>query len=373
MQLSPFLLDQWLAQKDVPDSPIKFDLGSSTGPTWNLRELLTLSGEDEYERMLETKLFYTPSDGSLKLRQAIARLEGVNPEDVQVVAGASEALTILFFLAADTRANIVLPNPGFPAYSPLAEAFGLETRKYELGRENGFQIDLDDIRALVDSNTRLVLLNLPHNPTGAVVSDAEMEALYDFCVDRGVQFVCDQVYHPIYHGAETRSAARLPHSTVLGDFSKALCLSGLRIGWIVDRDARRQKSYLNARSYFTVSSTPLGEHLAAVALEHREGIYGRARRVTQKNLSVLEQFMCEQEELFDWVRPRGGMTAFPWLKDGADSRELCQRLARSGVLVAPGDCFGAPSHIRIGFGTSGEQFPAAVERLAELLRSEALV
>jgi aspartate/methionine/tyrosine aminotransferase len=197
-----------------------------------------------------------------------------------------------------------------------------------------------------------------------------MESLHDFCAERGVQFISDQVYHPIYHGAETRSAARLPHATVLGDFSKALCLSGLRVGWIVERDADRREVYLNARSYFSVSNTALSERLATIALHQSEAIYGRARGVAQKNLAVLDQFFSENEDLFRWVRPRGGMTAFPWLANGGVARELCTQLANRGLLLAPGDCFGMPSHFRIGFGTTADRFPDAVMRFAEFVQTE---
>jgi len=96
--------------------------------------------------------------------------------------------------------------------------------------ENQFRVEFDEIRQPVDRDTGLLLVNSPHNPTGAVLSDEETERLYEFCVERGIQFVSDQVYHPIYHGPETRSAARFPQATVISDFSKALCLSGLRIG-----------------------------------------------------------------------------------------------------------------------------------------------
>jgi aspartate/methionine/tyrosine aminotransferase len=306
------------------------------------------------------------------LREAVASLEGADPQDVQVVTGAAEGLTILFFLAAEPGANVVLPNPGFPAYSPLAESYGLECRTYQLLPENEFRIDLGEIRELVDSDTRLLLVNSPHNPTGAVVSDEEMESLHDFCAERRVQFVSDQVYHPIYHGRETRSAARLPHATVLGDFSKALCLSGLRVGWIVDRDVRRRELYKNARSYFSVSNAALSEHLATFALDHRDAIYGRARQIVDKNLVLLDQFFREHDDLFRWVRPCGGMTAFPWLAGGGETGELCRKLAAHGVLVAPGDCFGAPSHFRVGFGASGERFPAAIQRFSDLLHSGVL-
>jgi aspartate/methionine/tyrosine aminotransferase len=223
----------------------------------------------------------------------------------------------------------------------------------------------------VDGNTRVVLVNTPHNPTGSVLSDAEMETLHDFCADRGIQFVCDQVYHPIYHGAETRSAARLPHATVLGDFSKALCLSGLRVGWIVERDAARRALYRNARSHFTVCNTVLGERLAVLALRHSEAIYGRVREVTERNLGLLDLVMKESQDLLGWIRPKGGMIALAWLTGQADAREFCCRLAARGVLIVPGDCFGMPEYFRLGFGTSKDGFSTAISRFAEFLRSEA--
>jgi aspartate/methionine/tyrosine aminotransferase len=266
MNIRRFLLDEWLDQKFSADPPVEFDLGSSTGPVWTLRELLAIANQSGQERLLDTALTYTSPAGSRELREAIAGLSGIDPEDVQVVTGAAEALLLLFFLAAEPGVNVVLPQPGFPTNAALAESFNLETRYYTLRREDGFRIDPDAIRKLVDGNTRIVLVNSPHNPTGAVLSDQEMESLHDFCAERGIQFVSDEVYHPIYHGVESRSAARLPHATVLGDFSKALCLSGLRVGWMVERDAARRRRYLNARSYFTVSNTTLGERLATLAL-----------------------------------------------------------------------------------------------------------
>jgi aspartate/methionine/tyrosine aminotransferase len=167
-----------------------------------------------------------------------------------------------------------------------------------------------------------------------------------------------------------QSASRLPHATVLGDFSKALCLSGLRVGWIIERNAARRERYMNARAYFTVSNTAVGERLATLALRRRDAIYTRARKVAAENLALLDPIMKEHGDFLHWVRPRGGMIAFPWLASGEDAREFCQRLAKRGVLIAPGDCFGAPSHFRLGFGASGARFPLALERFAEFLKSE---
>lgn len=374
MELPPFLLDQWIAQKNLPDSPIKYDLASSTGPVWTLRELLALSGEDELDALLDTRISYTSAAGTPALRSAIAALEEVQPEDVQVVTGAAEALLILFFLAAEPGANVLLPNPGFPANTALAASLGIEIRYYNLRAENAFRIEIEEIHRLVDHDTRLLLVNSPHNPTGAILSDQEMDSLHDFCVERGIPFVSDQVYHPIYHihytSAETRSAARLPHATVISDFSKALCLSGLRIGWMIERDPARRERYHNARNYFTITSNVFGERLAVLALKHHREIYTRARRFANQNLAILDRLFAEYDGFVRWIRPQGGMTAFPWLADGANTREFCRKLVKRGVLVAPGDCFGQPSHFRLGFAASGDQFPLAIERFAEFLHAE---
>jgi aspartate/methionine/tyrosine aminotransferase len=364
MELPPFLLDRWIAQK------IEYDLASSTGPVWTLRELLALSPAEEMNALLDTRVSYTSAAGTPALRTAIAALEGVEADDVQVVTGAAEALLILFFLAAESGANVLLPRPCFPGNTALVKSLGIEVRYYTLRAENQFRVDPDEIRQLVDRHTRLLLVNSPHNPTGAVLSDAEMRDLHDFCVDRGIRFVADQVYHPIYHGPGTQSAARLPHATVIGDFSKALCLSGLRLGWMICRDAALRERYRNARNYFTITGNVFGERLAVLAVEHSQTIYARASQIAKQNLALLDRLFAQHDGFLHWLRPRGGMTAFPWLADGVDTREFCLRLAKRGVLMAPGDCFGQPSHFRLGFAASGDRFPLAIERFAEFLQVE---
>ena len=370
MNLPPFLLDRWLEQKQTANPPIDFDLGSSTGPVWTLRELLALSRGNELDNLLDTRVLYTAAAGTASLRDAIAALHGVEPAEVQVVTGASEALLILCFLAKEQYANVVLPNPGFPANVALAESFGIEVRLYELRAEHDFQIDPSEIARLIDGNTKFVLVNSPHNPTGAVITADEMRTLHDLCVVRGAQLVSDEVYHPIYHGPEIPTAAHLPHATVISDFSKALCLSGLRIGWMIDRDAARRERYQIARNYFTITSNVIGEHLATFALAHSDAIYAHARRVASANLELLDTLFARYEGLLRWIRPRGGMTAFPWLTSGADTRDFCRRLVRSGVLMVPGDCFGQPHHFRLGFAASGAQFSNALVRFAEFLDKE---
>jgi len=294
-------------------------------------------------------------------------MEGVGTEDVQITTGAAEGILILFTLAAEPGANVLLPSPGFPPFSEIPRGLGLEVRHFHQRAENQFRVDQDEIKRLADARTKILLVNTPHNPSGTVLSDEELAALHDFAAERGIQFVCDQVYHPIYHGRPTTTAARLPHATVMSDFSKALCLAGLRLGWLVERDRKRMEQCRRARSYFTVSGTALGEKLGIIALRNREKIYERVREVTTANLSVLDGFFKEHERVFSWMRPTGGMTSFPWMKSGEDSRAFCGEAAEQGVLLAPGDCFGMPKHFRIGYGAAAEQFPRAIERLSKLV------
>jgi aspartate/methionine/tyrosine aminotransferase len=368
MNLPPFLLDRWLEQY-APKT--EFNFAPSTGPVWTLGQLLGIAEGDLLGQLLDTRITYTHSRGMADLRAAIAGLEGVDPDEIQVVTGASEALLILCFLAAGPDANVVVPSPGFPSNKAVPASFGIAVREYRLRPENEFRLDREEVCGLVDGNTRFVLVNSPHNPTGSVVSDADLETLHDFCVARRVQLVVDQVYHPIYHGAAARSAARLPGATVISDFSKALCLSGLRIGWMVERDSDRRANYTNARNYFTITNGVLNERLAVAAIEHSQAIYARAQEVASNNLALLDEVFARYENIVCWHRPQGGMIAFPWLASEKDSRDFCVRLAERGVLIVPGDCFEYPSHFRVGFAASGERFAAGLEIFEGFLRQEA--
>jgi aspartate/methionine/tyrosine aminotransferase len=367
MRLKPFLLDEWL---DAYEHHAEFNLASSTGPVWTLNELLMLATNEERERFLHQKMVYSRPAGADALRSAIAQMHGVEAESVQVVTGASEALLILFWLAAKPGANVILPQPGFTTFSALPESLHLETRYYTLRKENSFHIDIEEIQKLADQNTKLILINSPHNPTGATVSDAELDALHEFTSSRGIQLVSDEVYHPIFHSEPTRSASRLPGATVIHDFSKAFPLSGIRTGWIIDHNAKRRKDYWTARAYFSITNNTPGEFLAELAMRHREQVLGKTQKVATENLRLLDAFMSQHSETIGWIAPRGGMTAFPWLVSGENSREFCKAAAARGIILAPGDCFDAPAHFRLGFAAlPPEKFTEALSQLSELVKN----
>jgi aspartate/methionine/tyrosine aminotransferase len=366
MQLKPFRLDAWL---DQFEHDIEFNLGASTGPTWTVNDILGLADEATRHRFLNHKLVYSRPAGADSLRQAIAEMQGVPVESVQIVTGASEALVALMWLTAEPGANVIIPQPGFTTFSALPESLGMETRFYGVRRENGFRIDIEEIQRLADGNTKIILVNCPHNPTGATISDDDMEALHDYTAERGIQLVSDEVYHPIYHGEPTSSAARLQHATVISDLSKAFSIAGVRTGWMIEHDERRRQQYWTARAYFSICNTTTGEILSEIAIRNRKAVLGRTQEVASRNLKLLESFMAEHSDVLGWQRPQGGMTAFPWLLSGEKERPFCASAAKQGILLAPGDCFDAPSHFRLGFGAVGNDFAKALGRFGTFVEA----
>jgi aspartate/methionine/tyrosine aminotransferase len=366
MQLKPFLLDAFL---DQYEHDIEFNLAASTGPVWTVNDILALGDDETHHRFLNHNLVYSRPAGADSLREAIAEMQGVPVEAVQVVTGASEALVVLMWLAAEPGANVIIPLPGFTTFSALPESLGLETRCYRVRRENGFRIDPDEIKRLADSKTKLILINSPHNPTGATIGDGEMDALHDFTAERGIQLVSDEVYHPIYHGRQTKSAARLPHATVISDLSKAFSISGVRTGWMIEHDDRRRQQYWNARAYFSISNTTTGEILSEIAIRRRDVVLGKAQEAATRNLKLLDRFMADHRDVLGWIPPQGGMTGFPWLVSGENARPFCQAATERGILLAPGDCFDTPPHFRLGFAAAGDNFPKALDRLGVFVKS----
>lgn len=368
MRLAPFELEEWLGKYRAS---VQHHLGMSTGPTWTLEELYALMSSAERETFERSALTYCPTNGREALRAALAEMYGAHADEILVFNGGAEALFALFFVAAELGAIVVVPTPAFAPFFEIPKSFGIEVRTYELGLEDGFAVHAENIARLSDAHTKLILLNTPHNPSGALTAESALHELDDFTQRRGIQLVVDEVYHPIYHGKAARSAGEYTRATVLGDYSKSFSLPGIRIGWLLERDAARRREIERAHSYVTVSTSLPSELMAEVAVRNRETIWNRARTVSGANLAVLDQWIAQHEEQLEWVRPAGSMTAFPRLRGVADARPFCVGAAERGVLLAPGYCFGAPAHFRIGFGLVMPKYREALDILSGVLEQGA--
>jgi aspartate/methionine/tyrosine aminotransferase len=362
MDLPPFLLNEWLESHHGATH----DLAGSTGPGWTLGNLLAL-GENPPD-LRAVALGYGSPEGQADLREEIARYQEVDPDWVVVTNGASEAVLLVLLALSRTGGKVVLPLPGYPAFAGAAAAMRLQVRHYRLERGRDFALDAGAVAGETDDHTVAVVINTPHNPTGAVVSHGECAALADALGERGVPLLLDEVFHPIYFGEPNPSATSIDNAIVVGDLSKALAMPGMRIGWVVDRDAERRARMINARSHLAVSSSPVLEALALHALRHRDAVLQRTRSIAAANLASLTRFMDELSGILEWVPPRGGLKAFPWFPDGRDSRPFCERMAGKGVSLSPGDCFGLPEHFRIGFGSQADGIDAALDIVRGELR-----
>jgi aspartate/methionine/tyrosine aminotransferase len=294
---------------------------------------------------------------------------GADADEIVVFNGGAEALLALFYVRGERGSNVVVPTPSFAPFIEVPVSLGVETRRYELRFENGFELDPDDVVRLVDKRTQLILLNTPHNPSGALASEEAVVELDAFAQKRGIPLVVDEVYHPIYHGTSARSVGEYSRASVLGDFSKSFSLPGLRIGFLLERDPKLRAELENAHGYFTTSTSILGELLAETATRQRETIWNRARKVSASNLELLDDWARQHEEQLEWLRPQGSMTAFPRLRGVQDARPFCVAAAERGVLVALGEAFGAPAHFRIGFGLAMPHYAEALAILGLVLKS----
>jgi aspartate/methionine/tyrosine aminotransferase len=138
---------------------------------------------------------------------------------------------------------------------------------------------------------------------------------------------------------------------------------------MIEHDRKRRQLYWNARTHFSISNNSAGEMLAEIAMRKRDVVLKKTQGAATRNLEHLDRFMGEHCETLGWIRPQGGMTAFPWLISGEDARPFCQAAAEQGILLAPGDCFGFPSHFRLGFAATGHEFSRALARLGEFVKS----
>lgn len=352
--MTAFLLNEWLQRWRT----LSMNLAGSTGPAWALKDLVKLGS---FEDLDQIELGYSSIEGSEELRLAIARVHNLDPAWIVVTNGATEAFHLIFAALGKRGRQMVLPAPCYPALPAIAAMHGLTTKPYLLERENHFELDVEQLLDLiVAGTTAFVVVNTPHNPTGTVFSRPAGVNLAHLLEGKGIPLVVDEVFHPIYHREGVASLAGSRNVIQVGDLSKALSLPGLRIGWIIDPDPDRRSLVLETRGYMSLGSSPLLEQLALFALRGRQQLVQRTMAATAKNLENLRRFMFRNGELLSWVPPQGGMTAFPWFRDGRSSRSFCERLVTKDVLLVPGDCFGMPDCVRIGIGCEPVIFEAAL-------------
>jgi len=336
-----------------------------------MSELLALADDEGRALWDGLRLGYTEAAGHPLLRAEVARLyEGVSPEEVLLFAGAEEAIYVFMRTVLGPGDRVVATWPGYGSLYEVARSSGAEVDLLPLDPEAGWALDFDLLRATLGPSTRAIVVNYPHNPTGALLRREEWERLVDLAREAGVLLFSDEVYRYLEHDPADRLPAAVEsyeRGFSLGVMSKSFALAGLRVGWLATHDADLLRRVAAYKDYTTICCSAPAEVLSLIALRARDAVLARSLRIVRENRSRLDPFFRRWAGVLDWVPPRAGSTAFPRLVPDVDVEAFAEDLRESeGVLVLPGTQMDYPgTHFRIGFGRTG--FPAALDGLDRYL------
>jgi aspartate/methionine/tyrosine aminotransferase len=312
---------------------------------------------------LDSELGYTPSSGFPELRDAIAALNPPAERDnVMVTVGAIEALLILHNLLLEPGDEVVCLWPAYQPLHELATGAGGSVRFVELQHDEDFAIDLGAIEDAVGPRTKVVLLNVPHNPTGQTASPEDLRELARRLAPLGVTLIVDEVFREMRSGHPPSAWDGQANLIVIGSMSKSYALPGLRIGWLVATPELVVKAR-QFRKYTSLNPGSRDQLWALAALEHREAVLARTWRLTEDGAELATRWIADHPEDLDIVAPPAGGLFFPRLLRDMPTLDFCAELVRdTGVLLAPGSvCYESEGFLRLGVATP--QLEAGLERL----------
>jgi len=373
MQISQF---DMIRMQCLYENDVEFDLSETTVLPLKVSELL--DGTDAVEHFISRELYYPEAQGSHLLRERIAQFyPDCKPENITVTNGGSEAnyLTLWTLLEPGGRLACMIPNYmqawGLGgAYADGVDAFRLV--KQESAGHYRWALDLEELERAVSPGTNVILVTNPNNPTGSILTAAEMDAVVDIARKAGAWLVADE----IYRGAEVEGPTtpsfwgRYEKVVITSGLSKAFGLGGLRTGWVVAPPELIAAFGIHF-DYLTVTPTLLSDHLSAIVMEpqRRESILARTRDVIRTNLPQIEVWLSGQDDLFTYIRPEAGAFVYCDYTIPINSTELINRLrVEQSVLLTAGDQHGLDKGLRIGFGFGIEKTLRGLARVETLMR-----
>jgi aspartate/methionine/tyrosine aminotransferase len=374
VKIEPFQLERWMTTYEVN---VTWDIAESGIYPMSAREILELlpleERERELNRLLDLRLGYSEACGSAELRGLIAATyEQTSPDDILVTTGAIEANFLLFNELLSAGDQVVAVSPAYQQLHSVARAIGCDVALWKVRDDGGFRFDLDDLRALVTPRTRMIVVNTPHNPTGAMLSEEQLREIYALEEEFDAWVLSDEAYRWLDLPGSPPLAPPMrnlgPRAISTGTFSKPFGLPGLRIGWIA-APADVVRRCWGLRDYISLSPGKLNDALAVLAFRHRDQIVERTQRIVAENLPFAARWFAENADLVSWTPPRGGILALMKYQLDLPSLDLANRLAEDySVMLAPGSAFGYEGYLRIGVGNTPENFAEGLRQTAACLR-----
>lgn len=367
----PFMLER---EMSIWENQVEYNLSESGVHPMTTLELFA-GDEQMIEQVLSTELNYPQTNGTLELREGIARLyPGARPENVVVTSGAAQANFTTLLTTLDPGDELLVMLPNYMQIWGAAKNLGIEVKTFSLREELGWSLDIDDLSRSITDKTRMIAICNPNNPTGHILSAEERQAIVQAAGKVGAWILADEVYAGAEHNQDEITPSLwgdYQRVFAIGSLSKAYALPGLRIGWVVAPGNMADEIWAR-QDYITISATMLGNKLAAYALspEVHPRIISRTRDYVRRGYVNFAAWCQDRSELISHVPPQAAAIAFVRYNTDVNSSALVKWLIdEQSTLVVPGDHFGLDQHLRISYGLPDAYLNEGLERIYRTLLS----
>ena len=372
MNIKPFLVEEWM---NAYETGAKYNIAETCVDSVSLDELFALTGTDKESFLADfcqRRLTYGHIEGNPDFLNGVCGLyKTIRPENVVTTHGASGANHHVFYSLVNPGDRVISIMPTYQQLYSIPESYGAEVVLLHLKQENGYLPDLDALRALAVPGTKLICINNPNNPTGALMDTALLKEIVEIARSVGAWVLCDEVYrHLTQEDGWCDSIADLYEKGIsVGSMSKVFSLAGLRLGWIATHDADVVRACMSHRDYNHISCGVFDEAVAGLALAHADALLERNRGIIRGNLAVLDAWM-QREPRMRYTKPRAGTTALVYYDYDVPSYEFCEQMYhQNGAFVTPGDCFEVPHSFRIGYASDPQTLKDGLQAISDYLRT----
>lgn len=370
MKIKPFAVEEWMNAWEVG---AKYNIAETCVDSISMNELFELTGEDKTEflnRLCARRLSYGDIEGLPEFRKGVCGLyKTLNIENIVPTHGASGANHHVFYSLISPGDRVVSIMPTYQQLYSIPESYGADVQILHLSKENNYLPDLEKLRRLVTPKTKMICINNPNNPTGALMSEQMLREIVEIARSADAWILCDEVYrHLSQEDGWCPSIVDLYEKGIsVSSMSKVFSLAGLRLGWIATHDMSVVKSCLSHRDYNLVSCGVFDEMLAAAALKHRDKLLKRSRKIVRENLQILDDWVGSEPHV-SYVKPKAGTTALVYYDLDISSYEFCEEMyKKTGAFVTPGDCFEVPHSMRIGYAYGKQDLIDGLKAISEYI------
>ena len=369
MKIEAFGVEQWMNEWETKCA---YNVAETCVESITVEELLQMAGvapEKMTQDLMAKKLTYGWIEGSTKVRELIAGLyKKQTVENVVTAHGCIGANMLVHEALVEPGDHVISVIPTYQQHYSIPESFGAEIETLRLKPEDGFLPDLNELRAMVRPNTKLICINNPNNPTGSLMDETMLKEICSIAKSVGAWLLCDEVYRGLtQEDTYSSSIADMYEKGIsTGSMSKVFSLAGLRFGWIAGPQSLIS-AVLHHRDYNTISVGMIDEYFAELALLAKEKILERNRCIIRENLQILDDWV-KQEPRVSYVKPKAGTTAFVKIDTKLSSHEFCERLVKEkGVMFTPGSALHTEGYVRIGYANNKEVLKKGLELTSEFL------